>query len=59
MKIKSFTKYLAIFKPKKLETLKPELKQFIGKQFTFLSVFIQDEGVYQDQWCFEVVDQKK
>jgi hypothetical protein len=56
IKIEQFKQYLAVFKPIKLKTLKDELIPYIGKELIVEAVGIIEQGIYEDQWMFEVQD---
>ncbi len=43
------------FIPKKLETLRPELKKYIGRTFEWQYLWTYEDGVYEGQNCFQVV----
>ena len=48
---KQFKKVIAIYKPKRLDTLRPEYVKNIGKEFKFQYSWIQEKGdSYEGQW---------
>ncbi len=49
----NITKYRAIFKPKNIDTLKPECFAYIGKEMIVRAVWIEDSGPYKGQWIFQ------
>lgn len=48
-------KYIAIYNPKNLETLRPEMTELIGQKATFKPLWIIEDGPFVGQWAFEVV----
>ena len=62
MKIEEFRKYLAIFKPKIVKDLRPEVLSSIGKKMIIRPVWIADKeyttGKYVGQWVMSAENGK-
>lgn len=58
IEIHQFSKYRAMFTPKKLEDLRESNKKFIGSEIRVTCNWFHDDGVYADQWVFSDLDQQ-
>lgn len=54
--MQQFERITAIFKPKKLETLKPEVLKDIGWIGEWQAVWIIENGEYIGQWAFSPIN---
>ena len=52
--MQDYTPKKGIFKPQRLETLKPEAKPFIGKEFLFEYMYRLDRKPYVGQVAYQV-----
>lgn len=50
--MEALTRIQGVFKPKDMQTLKPEAKQYVGYIFTWEALWLIDDGVYAGQWIF-------
>lgn len=49
-------KFSGVFRPKALDTLKPDVVQHIGKTIHVHAGWVVEEGPYAGQWAFVVED---
>lgn len=52
IKIKRYGIYKAVFRPKDLETLRPEMHQYIDQDVTVQAIGTVQAGMFKGQWEF-------
>ncbi len=52
--INKFDRFVVVFRPKRVDDLKPQAALWVGREFEVEALFSIEDGPYAGQWAFEV-----